>query len=245
MRKFMVGSLAVLVCAIAAMPVQGASINVGTNNGNGVNWLVDVYSSLTTKTTSGVPAIQNAVIGNYISITSNEYRTGTWIAGSNNNTFNGLWTATETVVIPTGATNLNLTLSRLLGDDRIALRVNGTEVAWYSIDCNAGGAGLVCVPTTGNHSCTYEVDPVTVDLSSYIHVGTNTLQLIVNNTGVAEAPGLTAPVNNLNSDTDSTSAYLKATLSYSTSTVPEPTTLMLIGSAAAGLIGWRARRRMV
>ena len=235
--------IAVLLAASVFLSMSTDAAEIGTGSPNGTNWLVDVYSDLTlaNRTTIGAPAKQ---VGNYISVTNTDTNApgSVWVAGSGNSTFFGLWTATYSFDIPTGATGLNLTFSNLLSDDRAMLLVNGTEVGWQAIN-EATGAGVMWKPVLGSENVVFQAYSSTpVDISSFIHIGSNTLELIVNNTNSAS---LFADPRSLNGSIDATDAHVQASLNYNVQATPEPATLTLIGTAVLGFIGWRARRRMV
>ncbi|RPI61621.1 MAG: PEP-CTERM sorting domain-containing protein [Planctomycetaceae bacterium] len=218
--------VALLVGGVALTSVQAASIDLGTA-GHAGNWNVTVYGD------SGIiaadqPSYQTS---SWISITSTTYSGGTWVAGADNTAFNGLWTATSIFNVPADAENISFTFSNLLGDDRVALELNGHRIGLATVDSGGAGAGILTYPVTGNESVTYGT--TSGDASAYVLIGANTLRLIVNNTNAIT--NLSAADRNLNGSEDATGAGFAATLTYT----PEPATMSLL--ALGGLAMLRRR----
>ena len=238
MRKT-VAAVLFLASIVVALPQPVVADTISTDLGtdNAANWLATVGGG-----GGGTPfLLGTSLYGTptpLVSITSNGVEGGQWLPGSSNGTFNGFWYADQIFTIPANATNISLSFSNLWGDDRVVLELNGVIVGDRP---NPGVTGpeVMSFPP-GPPDVPYTFTDVTQgQVTTGFNTGVNDLRLIVNNTNSNIGD---APTRNLANPGDSTFAGLEATLTYS---VPEPSTFLLLGLAAIGLIGytWQRKRR--
>jgi len=203
------------------------TVNLGTA-GNAAQWLMTAAGA------SAAPAFQD---GGSISITSNGLLSGTFVAGGSLASFNGFWLADNTFSIPAGATGVSLSFSGLNADDRAVLQLNGATVGNVGISGGTGlptpGPGLMRFTESGADSAFTFTSTQSGTLTFGFNIGgTNTLRLIVNNTGA----GLAASTHTFLTGTDNCNASVTATLTYTpgAATVPAVSTGVLL--ALAGLL---------
>lgn len=198
-----------------------ATIDVGTA-GNASNW------NLVAGTGSG-PAFQ---AGPLISISPDGTTGTTPIAGFDNSTWDGVWTATLEFTLPTVFSGISLALSNPVVDDRWVLQLNGTNVADYAR--GDAGVGLFNFGS-GDDPYTFSGDSSFL-ITSGFSAGLNTLTLFINNTDTGVITG-----NSRNLMGDATYAGFDAMVTYSeTSGVPEPATWIV---CCAGLVMTAVLRR--
>jgi hypothetical protein len=95
----------------------------------------------------------------------------------------GFWEARRTFVIPPGATNVRLHISRIGVDDRCVIKLN--DVIITSAATTAKGAGFMQFSDPGeNHpySFDYVAGPVDFTGTANFRTGVNVISVIVNNT---------------------------------------------------------------
>jgi hypothetical protein len=143
----------------------------------------------------------------------------------------GFWTATTTFDLT--STNVSLGITDLAGDDRVVAELNGVVVGAAGI-FGPGPGMFIFTPTGSQVPQDFSGEGGQgITVTSPFVVGTNTLELIVNNTGSGIYGGL---------GTGTTSIFFSGVVS-STTPEPAPWALMLIGFGAMGAalrIGRRA-----
>jgi hypothetical protein len=174
------------------------TIGVGTDLGS-AGWAV---------TGAGATAAPAMAGGGGISITSNDFRTGTFLRGGSVAAFNGLWYADRTFNLPADATRIALTFSGLAADDRVVLQLNGADIG--DMGLFGPGPGLMMFPGSADAPFTFDGATSGTVTTHFIRGGKNDLRLVVNNTG----DGFTAPTTTFRTDTDATAAYLTASVTY-------------------------------
>ncbi|MDB5324399.1 MAG: sorting protein [Phycisphaerales bacterium] len=200
--------------------------------GNAASWRITGAGAV------AAPAFQVSANGSgEISLTSNGFNNGTFVSGGSLSSFNGFWYADETFTLPANASSAALTFSNFYGNDRAVLELNGTIIG--NVDhLGATGNGIFSFPP-GPPDVAYTITGTTSGTvtSGFLVGGTNTLRLIVNNTGTTSISSTTASFAN---NGDATDAGLTATLTYA---VPEPSGVVFFG--LAGVLLGRHRRRPV
>lgn len=215
--------LAVFTCHAVAQ----TTVNLGTAGG----------ASRFVITGAGATAATALQVGNSIALTSNGFRTGTFVTGGSLASFNGFFYADEQFTIPSDATNISLTFSGLAGDDRVVLQLNGTTLGSVGV-LGVSGPGFFSFPP-GPPDVNYTLTGITSGTvnSGFNAGGTNTLRLIVNNTGGGGAFAHTATFG---SDGDGCGATLVAALTYQTPVTPLPPGMWFAFAGLLLLIGVQA-----
>jgi hypothetical protein len=193
-----------------------------------------------------------------ISPSSTGYSTGTMAGGAAVSSFDGFWVATLTFVLPEGVVNptLNFSLPEgyaasypiLYGDDRVVLELNGQDIGNATLnEMNSAqpSDGIMYFWPVWGQAYTF-TNSVGAHITTGFHSGTNTLSLIVNNTGVARIDY--PQIWGFRSSTDFTGASVLGTLTYGWNgpnppyLTPEPGTLscLLLGFIP---IVYRLRKR--
>jgi hypothetical protein len=212
MRPLLIRKAALLVVGVvavlgtASLAFGQTTIELGTA-GNASQFLITGAGA------SGATAYQE---GNSISLTSTADRSGTFVTGGSLASFNGLWYADETFTIPAGATGVTFTYSGLAGDDRVALLLNGTTLSSVGV---SGATGICTFLFPSGPVANYSLSGVTSGtVTTGLNIGgTNTLRLVVNNTG---GLGATAATAGFSPEEDGTNATLAATVTYTLPVTP-------------------------
>ena len=222
--------IAAAVASVVFFPPQfanGVTITVGTSN-NASGWLI---------TGGGATAARafqtSANHAGEISLTSNGFRNGSFVSGGSLAAFNGFWFADLTFTLPPNAEGTTLNFDTLYGNDRVVLQLNGTNIG-NADHLGATGPGVMRFPGglldvaftfTGTTSGT---------ISSGFLPGTNTLRLVVNNTG--QVP-ISAPTATFASSGDATDVFLNATVTYEISEHPYLRCVMQSGAPSLQIYG--------
>jgi len=182
--------------------------------------------------------------GNYheqsvIALTSTGNDVGMFVSGGSLANFNGFWTATYSFTLPSDATAVQFSYSEFFGDDRGVMRLNGAIVGSAGLPTSPGDYSGVMVFTDGGLPQPYTFNGpygyVSGTVTSGFNIGgTNTLQFIINNTGI----GIDGTMHGDLAWNDGTGLGIKGTISYAI--VPEPSVLAVLG--LAGLFVLRASR---
>jgi hypothetical protein len=222
-----------LSCALCLVVPRGAGAAVQVDLGTAANaaaW------SVTGAGAAGSPAFAVSANGaGEISLTSNASKTGTFVAGGSLANFNGFWYADETFALPANATGVSLSFDSLFGNDRAVLQLNGVTIG--NVDhLGATGSAVMSFPP-GPPDVAYTITGTTSGVinSGFVLGGSNTLRIIVNNTGVVP---ITAPTATFGGTGDVTDAHLNATLTYN---VPEPSALGLLALGSTLCLARRKR----
>ncbi len=172
-----------------------------------------------------------------ISITNNGNQTGAFVSGATLANFNGFWYADYTFTLPSNATDPRLSFSSLLGDDRIVLQLNGTNIGDYLLSTGGvGGPGVMSFPPGPPDVPFTFTDQASATITSgFLPGAVNDLRLIINNTGTASP---SAATRTFQSSGDFTYAQLSGTITYS---IPEPGGLSLVAIAALAAMARRRR----
>ena len=173
----------------------------------------------------------------YLSVTNTGGSSGTFLPGGSEASFTGFWTATYTFTLPQTATNVSLNYGNFWADDRGVLYLNGNILNATGI--YAGGAGGSMVFTDGGTPQSYSGfsspnGQVGGTASSGFNIGgVNTIEVIMNNTG----DGI------YGSDASGSNTFLRISGTVSYSTIPEPSTWVMLTMGGAGLLIFAMRRR--
>ena len=233
--------LALILCAALLGRASGATIDVSTSAANAPDWLVTGAGASGASAFALNPAgFLNPPPVPSIGISSTGAQNGTFVAGASLSKFTGFWYADFPFALPANATNVSLSFSRLFGDDRIVLQLNGVTRGDFFLN------GFVdSPPLVGPGSMSFPPGPPDVPYvftghrsgvitSGFLPGQTNDLRLIVNNT---DDHDLNAPTVPFAIPGDTSEAALVGTVTFD---VPEPLTLFPLVLAAAGCL---ARRR--
>lgn len=229
-RHGVIGLLCIL--GAAEMSAQGATINLGTA-GNAASWKVTGAGA-----TNAVPFQTSANHAGEISLTSNALKGGTFVTGGSLAAFNGFWYADIPFSLPANAVNVSLSFDSFYGNDRAVLQLN--NIAIGNMDHLDGtGSGVMAFPP-GPPDVPFTITGVTSGTATtgFILGGSNTLRMIINNTGVTP---ITAPTATFASTGDATDAYVNATVTYD---VPEPGMVAPLLLGAIGALACGRRRRL-
>ena len=214
--------------ALALMTVAEAgavSINIGTAL-NASSWTIDSDGFTFT-------AFQD---GSAITVTSTGNRLGS--TPLNLSTWDGVWKATLTFILPAGATNVALNTTAILPDDKLILALNGADFADHMVFDTTGPGTFF--RNGASESVTY-TNSQTVSLTSgFILGGVNTLVAYINNTDTADP---NAPPSNFQFDAAATALTLGGAVTFDvpTSGAPEPGVLLLTAAGLAAMLFRRLR----
>jgi hypothetical protein len=235
MKPWIVGlaALTMVVGNVQWAAADHITDDVGTA-GNAANWKI---------TGAGATDATAFQVSDGISLTSNNFRTGTFVTGGSLAAFNGLWWADLQFFLPADATNVTLTFSGLAGDDREVLELNGTIIGNSGIF--APGLGMMSFPPGPPVDAPFDFTDIT---SGTITLGflpgqMNTLRGVVNNT----FSGIHGSTKTFQTDADGTIVGVAATLTYDTPTAVPEIDAGLLASACSvlggGVLILRGRRR--
>ncbi len=206
---------------------DGATMSVGTSN-NAPSWLI---------TGSGATAARafqtSANHPGEISLTSNAFRTGSFVSGGSLAAFNGFWFAELTFILPPNAEGITLNCDSLYGNDRVVLQLNGTDIG-NADHLGATGSGVMRFPGGLLDAAFTFTGTTSGTISLGFLPGTNTLRLVVNNTG--QVP-ISAPTATFASSADATDAFLHATVIYEISEHPYLRCIMQSGTPSLQIYG--------
>jgi len=222
-------AIPVVLSLAPASATLAATLDVGTASAG--NWLITGAGAV------AAPSYNPSDLPGTISITSNGNSTGTFVSGASLADFNGFWYADSLFTIPSNATGVTLSFSRLLADDRVVLQLNGTDIGDYLLSTGGvGGPGVMSFPPgPPDVSFTFTDQASAIITSGFLLGGVNDLRLVINNTGAASP---STPTRTFQSTGDFTYAQLSGTITYS---VPEPATLSLLAVTALTVL---SRRRV-
>lgn len=178
-----------------------------------------------------------------VSITSNSLETGTFGPGGSLAQFQGAWYADFLFTLPADATNVSLSFTNLVGDDRVVLQLNGTNIGDWFLNGNIvnpplSGPGVMRFSgQTSDTSYTFTGHTSGTVTSGFV-AGVNDLRLVVNNTGVANLNAATVTFQN---SSDAANAGVLGNVVYSEPT-PEPAGFALIAFSSVVILRRRRRR---
>jgi len=237
-----IGARLVLLSAVLTVAAYGATLtftsgtnDVGTDTSNFSNWLITGAGA------TNATAVQDSTLapGCCISVSNNGGATGTFISGGSAASFDGFWEAVLSFTLPVGlgsTYSVALDFSALGADDRAVLELNGTTIGNEGI--NGPGAGSMSLTDTASTPYTF-TQVTSGTITSGLVVGTNTLDLIVNNTGSGITGGLQALGAGLTGAGFTGSVVLTPLFSG----VPEPASFSYLLFGLAPLALGLARRR--
>ena len=222
--------LSLLSTAVTAQAVTLLNLSTQT-----AAWTVSVPSVGITNTPAA--AVNFPWGGNNIGVTSYE---GTWVGGVDytaaHAAFDGFWTAQTTFVLPTEATTIKLDFNGFEADDRAVMYLNGTEIGGTRKDFANGfmvfsyqGASTPYTFLAGESQSGTASGP-------FIPGGVNTLQVIMNNIDRSNPESLQGLVPN-------NGTFFQNTVQVSYDQIPEPSALLLLGSAGIALSLRRVRKK--
>jgi len=222
------GLLAVFAFAIGmASTSPGALINFDTSSIS--SWTV------TGAGTANAPAFHLALPE--VSITSNSLQSGTFGPGGSLAQFTGAWYSDFLFTLPADATNLSLSFTNLVGDDRVVLQLNGTNIGDWFLNGNIVNSTLVgpgvmrFAGQTADTPYTFTGQTSGTVTSGFV-AGVNDLHLVVNNTN---SNNLNAPTLKFQTGGDATNAGVLGNVVYSEPT-PEPAGVALIALSSVALL---------
>lgn len=165
-----------------------------------------------------------------VSITSNSEESGEFAAGGELSDFDGAWYADFQFTLPSGATDVAMTFTNLVGDDRTVLQLNGADVGDYFLNGNnlnppLTGAGDMRFPSESSDEPYTFTGTTSGTVTSGFVTGTNDIRLMVNNTNTANLAAATVTFQTSSDDTD---AGVLGSVSFS---APEPSGVSLGGIA--------------
>ena len=161
-----------------------------------------------------VPASFGNANGPVISLTSDGGGLGDFVQGGSLANFNGSWTATYTFYVPANAINPVLEFTNFFADDRAVLKLNGTIISSTGAVPPGGSLDGFMVLTDGGpagpvHVCRPLRQRSGKATSGFV-TGTNTLTVVLNNTGT----GVAGTMNGNLAWNDGTGMGLSGTVSY-------------------------------
>ena len=179
--------ISVLVLAMLFWSCRGVYGEIIDITGSAPGWSVSAGGA--------VDVAPQGVMGNGLSITSNDFSTGTPVSGLDLSTFDGWWAAYFPFYLPANATNVQLSYYDLTADDRGVLELNGIPIG------NAGyqtGLGSMTF-TDGGSNVPYLFNGQFTSGSvsaGFILGAPNLLEAIVNNTrtGITGTPQNISPM---------------------------------------------------
>jgi len=185
---------------------------------------------------TGVAKATPFVMGNWISITSNGLRSGSFVGGGDVASFDNFWIAQFDFTLPSDATNIRLTYSDLAVDDRGVVLLNGNLFAAIGLGeapsgCTPGA--MVISNGSSNNPFDFCGGPSGVVTGGFNLGGTNTITAIINNTGTGIVGDLSAPFMGQ----DYTLFTMLGAVDFSET--PEPGSGFLIPAGALALVGMR------
>jgi hypothetical protein len=240
----------VLAAVCATAQLKATTTYVGTVS-NASAWTVtyDGPSGNVTGTAMPTPG------GDNISLSSDGEGDGSFVGagGSLTNSdlasaFNGAWIANLSFFIPADAVDVVLTFADLAVDDRVVLELNGAPIGNAGLQGTTNASGVMSFVLDSPGTTTpqdFDADTSGSITTGFILGGSNDLELVVNNTNAApdftHGTNLAQPTQGFQTSGDATLVGVNATISFGT--VPEPGTLILFGTALAGVGVLRLRRR--
>jgi hypothetical protein len=210
-------------------PIEADAIAIDTGL---ANWTVSIPSA---GVANVVPFI--GVDGRtYLCLDTHCDGPGTWVPGASVDTFDGFWFADLTFSLPAQASDVRLTFSNFLVDDRGVMSLNGTNIA-ATATAFGGLTNASMVFTDGGPNIPYTFsDPFTSGtVSGGFNIGgLNTLEVIVNNT----FNGAIGPVKRLMpAGGDGTDIKLVGAITFTAT--PEPSNMILVLAGIICLFGFR------
>jgi hypothetical protein len=165
-----------------------------------------------------------------ISITSNASSSGSFAAGGSFAQFAGAWYADFQFQLPANATNVSMSFSNLIGDDRVVLQLNGTDLGDYFLNGNSfnpplTGSGAMRFPSQSSDQPYTFTGITSGNITTGFNIGTtNDIRLVVNNTNNANLFANTVTFQNSG---DTTDVGIVGTVTYSLGSIPEPTPFLV------------------
>lgn len=155
------------------------------------------------------------------------------------------YTVGTTFNLPANFTDARLSISSFNVDDRSVLVLNGTIVASEGI-FGPGAGAMVLTPGGANTPFTFDYGPSGpfLPITSGFVAGTNTLDIVVNDTNVGIGGNLSGGINcGFAACAAPTSVVFAAEVSFNTSAVPLPASVPLFGAGLLAVALGAKRRR--
>jgi hypothetical protein len=178
-----------------------------------------------------------------VSITSNAEESGQFAAGGSLAQFTGAWNADYLFTLPANASDISLSFTNLLADDRVVLQLNGTDIGDYFLDGSfsnpplTGPGEMRVLSQSSDQPYTFTGTTSGTITTGFILGETNDIRLAVDNTNTATLDASTGVFQNA---ADATDAGVLGIVSY---TVPDPAGLISPFIAAAFALATHRHRR--